>query len=369
MKFSIQRDQLLKPLQLVNGVVERRQTLPILGNILLTITEKKLQITGTDLEVELSGQADVVETSDFGDITVPARKLFDICRALPEQSDLHFNFEHHKLYLQAGNSRFSLVTLPAVEFPKVNQGAQGIEFTIETKKIKTLIMRTQYAMAQQDVRYYLNGSLWEIKQNQLTVVATDGHRLATCKMALQLPQEIESAKIIVPRKAIIEINRLLQEDTNTINVVIGANSIQISNKEFVLTSKLIDGRYPEYQKVIPSGGKSELVIDRDKLKPLLARVAILSNEKYKGVRLTLEPNLLKVTANNPEHEEAEEKIDVEYSGETIEIGVNVTYLLDVLNTVPKGNLVFTFSGSEKGVIIEHQDEEVDALNVVMPMRL
>lgn len=369
MKFNIQRNHLLKPLQLINGVVEKRQTLPILGNVLLSANDNQLHLTGTDLEVELSGRACVENLSEGSEVTVPARKLFDICRALPDETEISFNFEHHKLYLQAGNSRFSLMTMPALEFPNVKEAPEGIHFELEAATFKGLIDRTQFAMAQQDVRYYLNGSLWEINNNTLSVVATDGHRLACCKIALKNEQAIDSAKVIVPRKAILEIGKLLQDDVETISVVISANSIRVSCNEFVLTSKLIDGRYPDYQNVIPKGGKNQLVIDRDILKPILARVAILSNEKYKGVRLSLEEGCLKVTANNPEHEEAEEQIEVAYSGDAIEIGLNVTYLLDVLNTSPKGNLVFTLTDAEKGVILEHENDNVDVLNVIMPMRL
>lgn len=369
MKFNIQRNQLLKPLQLVNGVVERRQTLPILGNVLLSANDDQLFLTGTDLEVELSGQANLASLSDAESVTVPARKLFDICRALPDETEISFHFEHHKLYLEAGNSRFSLMTMPALEFPKVKDAPDGIGFQLDATAFKTLIDRTQFAMAQQDVRYYLNGSLWEISGDTLSVVATDGHRLACCKIALGGEQVIDSAKVIVPRKAIIEIGKLLQDGADTINVVISANSIRVSCNEFVLTSKLIDGRYPDYQNVIPKGGKNQLVIDRDILKPVLARVAILSNEKFKGVRLSLEEGSLKVTANNPEHEEAEEQLSVEYTGDPIEVGVNVTYLIDVLNTSPKGNLVFTLTNAEKGVIVEHQNDDIEVLNVIMPMRL
>ena len=369
MKFTIQRNHLLKPLQLVNGVVERRQTLPILGNVLLSTNDNQLHLTGTDLEVELSGQASLENLSNPEQVTVPARKLFDICRALPDESNINFHFEHHKLYLQAGNSRFSLMTMPALEFPKVKDAPDGIRFQLNTAAFKALIDRTQFAMAQQDVRYYLNGSLWEISGDTLSVVATDGHRLACCKIPLKEGQPIDSAKVIVPRKAIIEIGKLLQDDVETIFVVISANSISVTCNDFVLTSKLIDGRYPDYQNVIPKGGQNKLVIDRDLLKPILARVAILSNEKYKGVRLSLQPGGLKVTANNPEHEEAEENIMVDYTGDPIEIGVNVTYLIDVLNTSPKGSMVFTLTNSDKGVIVEHENDEIDVLNVIMPMRL
>ena len=369
MQFTIERDQLLKPLQLINGVVEKRQTLPILGNVLLSVAEKKLTLTGTDLEVELSGEVKLDNDASSGDITVPARKLFDICRSLPEGSEIKAKAENHKLTLTAANGRFSLSTLPATEFPKTKDAANGVEASIDVAQLKQMIERTQFAMAHQDVRYYLNGSLWEIEKSRLASIATDGHRLALCKIPVQAEAVENSAKVIVPRKAILEIVRIISEAGKTIKFVISANHIRVCSEGFVLTSKLIDGRFPDYQNVIPRDGKSQLSIERDVLKPVLARVAILSNEKYRGVRLVLEDNQLKVMANNPEHEEAEETIEVDYSAERIEIGLNVTYLLDVLNTMPSGKVLFIFSGPEKSVLIEHENDELDALNVVMPMRL
>ncbi len=370
MQFKIERDQLLKPLQLINGVVEKRQTLPILGNVLLTVEAKKLILTGTDLEVELSSEIKLDNTATAGEITVPARKLFDICRSLPEGSEIKVKADNHKLVLMAANGRFSLSTLAAAEFPKTKEAANGIEANVEVAQLKQMIERTQFAMAHQDVRYYLNGSLWEIEKNTLVSVATDGHRLALCKIPLTTNTGEHSAKVIVPRKAILEIVRIVSDTEKTIKFVISANHIQLRGDGFVLTSKLIDGRFPDYQNVIPRPeGQNQLSIARDILKPVLARVAILSNEKYRGIRLILENNQLKIMANNPEHEEAEETIDVNYSADRIEIGLNVTYLLDILNTVPLGNILFMFSGAEKSVLIEHENDNLDALSVVMPMRL
>jgi len=369
MQFTIEREHLLKPLQLINGVVERRQTLPILGNVLLAVKDKILSLTGTDLEVELTYHTKVQKASSEGDVTVPARKLFDICRSLPEGSKLNVKVDHHKLYLNAATSRFSLSTLPAPEFPRAKEATDGITITLDVAQLKQMIERTQFAMAQQDVRYYLNGSLWQIEKNVLTTVATDGHRLALCKIPITNQDDPDTAKVIISRKAILEIARIIQDLDKTINIVIGANHVRIVGDDFVLTSKLIDGRFPDYQNVVPRNGQNELKIERDILKPVLARVAILSNEKYRGVRLSLEQNLLKVMANNPEHEEAEELIDVEYSAETMEIGLNVNYLQDALNTMPVGKALFTFSAADRSVLIEHENDSLEALNVVMPMRL
>ena len=369
MKFTIQREQLLSPLQLVNGVVERRQTLPILGNVLLRVKGKQMRLTGTDLEVELSGTGAVDKLTEAGEITVPARKLFDICRSLPEESIITLKIEAKKLIVSAGNSRFSLVTLPASEFPKVKEEAEGVDFELNVAEFKNVISRTQFAMAQQDVRYYLNGSLWKIEDNTLTVVATDGHRLAMSKVQLSSKEKIASASVIVPRKAIVEIGRVLTDTQETINVVISGKNIRVSGDGFVLSSKLIEGRYPDYLNVVPKNTLSELVVDRDVLKPVLSRVAILSNEKYRGVRLTLNNNALTVNANNPDHEEAEEQLVVDYDGDSFEIGLNVNYLLDALNALPKGNVIFSLSGAEKSIIIEHKNDSSASLNVIMPMRL
>jgi DNA polymerase-3 subunit beta len=370
MKFTIQRDQLLKPLHLLNNVVEKRQTLPILGNVLLTAENELLSLTGTDLEVELCGQAVISKLTDAGEITVPAKKLFDICRSLPDNSELNIKVENHKLFVHAGKSRFNLLTLPALEFPKVKDASDGVRFTVSSAELKLLLDSTQFAMAQQDVRYYLNGSLWHIENNTLTCVATDGHRLAVSHINVEAELAETNAQIIVPRKAIIEMNKIITEASDTIEVVIGANHVKLITEDFVLTSKLIDGRFPDYNNVIPKHNDFKMVVDRDALKPVLTRVAILSNEKYRGVRLTLEENKLKVMANNPEHEEAEEEIDVAYSGDSFEVGLNVNYIIDALNTLPKGNIVFWFGGAEKSVLLEHEKEgNIHALNAIMPMRL
>lgn len=369
MQFTIEREQLLKPLQLINGVVNKRQTLPILGNVLLVANDKRLCLTGTDLEVELTSYADLLTSSIAGDITVPARKLLDICRSLPDSSQLKMKLVAHKLYLTTDNSRFSLNTLPAAEFPRAQEATTGVEVTLNIMQLKQLIERTQFAMAQQDVRYYLNGSLWKIEAGAFITVATDGHRLSYCRFPMPDNGEKNVAEVIVPRKAIAEVMRILPEVDGKIKLVIGTHHMRVVSDDFMLTAKLIDGRFPDCQNVIPRNGNNQLRIDRDVLKPVLSRVAILSNEKYRGIRLNLEKNLLKVSANNPDHEEAEESINVDYSGEAIEIGLNVNYLLDVLNTLPKGNVLFNLVSAEKSILIKYQNDALNALNVIMPMRL
>lgn len=368
MKFSIERDQLLRPLQLVNGVVERRQTLPILGNVLLTIVGDKLQLTGTDLEVELSGTAPLKECTTTGSVTVPARKLLDICRLLPEESILEFTHDAHRLTLVVGKSRYSLATLPATDFPKVKDTLDGTQLTLEATQLKQLIERTQFAMAQQDVRYYLNGTFWHIESNKMTTVATDGHRLALCKIELTQNQAV-TTKVIVPRKAILELARILASNDGSIQILVSANHIRFVGGDIVLVSKLIEGRFPDYQAIIPKNCQQHLRIDRDLLKTILTRVSILSNEKYRGVRLAMNVEQLRVSASNSEHEEATDEVVADFKGEQIEIGLNVNYLLEVLNTVPKGIITLSFLGPDKSVLIEHDADTLDTLNIIMPMRL
>jgi DNA polymerase-3 subunit beta len=371
MKFSIQRDKLLKPLQLVNGVVEKRKNLPILSNILLEVTNTHIKLTGSDLEVELCGMTDVSDVEAPGEVTVPARKLFDICKSLSDGSLLNVELEHHKLFIRSGATKFSLATLPAPEFPKVNEAIEGVSFAIRAAELKQLIDRTQFAMAQQDVRYYLNGTLWQIAQGKLVMVATDGHRLSMCEKSIELSEREVNAKVIVPRKAILEIGKMLGTlEDEMINIVVTGNHLRLTSSEFTLISKLIDGRFPDYQAVIPKGEKTVMDIDRDAARAVLSRVAILCNEKIRGVRMNLEENLLKVTANNPEHEEAEERVPVKYESQTsLEIGLNVNYLLDVLNTLPTGMVKFLFTGQDKGVLIEQENDSLHGIGVIMPMRL
>ena len=369
MQFSIECGKLIKPLQYIQGVVNKRKMSPILNNVLLTTKGNKLCLTGTDREVELTSYATLLSATTAGEVTVSARKLFDICRSLPESSKLSLRLVDHKFHIVAGNSRFSLSTLPATEFPLAKEMGEEVNFTLNTIKLKKMIERTQFAMAQQDVRYYLNGCLWQIKQQELTNVATDGHRLAYCKISVPRDGDKNFANVIVPRKAIVEIMRILPETDEEVHLMIGTNHVRIVNNDFILISKVIDGRFPDYHHVIPRGGNNQLYIDRDTLKPVLSRIAILSNEKHRGVRLSLKKNELKVSANNPEHEEAEESIQVKYSGEIMEIGLNVNYLIDIINTLPKGKVLFTLSGPEKGVLIKHSNDTLEALNVIMPMRL
>ena len=367
MKFVISRDALLKPLNLVAGVVERRQTLPILANVLLVLDKGWLSITGTDLEVELVGRVQLSDGADTGEVTVPARKLVDICKSLPEGSDIEFSVDEGKVLVRSGRSRFTLSTLPARDFPNVEDSIGTHKLTLKQGQLRRLIERTAFAMAQQDVRYYLNGMLWELKSDMLRVVATDGHRLAMCTRADQFDVE-EPKQVILPRKGVLELARLLHDDEGEVTLVIGNNHMRATTEDFTFTSKLVDGKFPDYDRVLPKSADKNIVGARDELRQAFARTAILSNEKYRGVRLMLSDANLQIVANNPEQEEAEEVVSVEYSGDSLEIGFNVSYLLDVLGVLSGEQVRLSLSDPNSSALLEEM-EGGDSLYVVMPMRL
>ncbi|MCG4452892.1 MULTISPECIES: DNA polymerase III subunit beta [unclassified Pseudomonas] len=367
MHFTIQREALLKPLQLVAGVVERRQTLPVLSNVLLVVEGQQLSLTGTDLEVELVGRVSLEEPAEPGEITVPARKLMDICKSLPNDALIDIRVDDQKLLVKAGRSRFSLSTLPANDFPTVEEGPGSLTLSLSQSRLRRLIERTSFAMAQQDVRYYLNGMLLEVQTGILRAVATDGHRLAMCSMAAEIEQT-ERHQVIVPRKGILELARLLTEQDANVSIVLGQHHIRATTGEFTFTSKLVDGKFPDYERVLPRGGDKLVVADRQGLREAFSRTAILSNEKYRGIRLQLAAGLLKIQANNPEQEEAEEEIAVDYNGNQLEIGFNVSYLLDVLGVMTTDQVRLILSDSNSSALVQEADND-DSAYVVMPMRL
>lgn len=369
MKFSIARDTLLKSLNLVAGVVERRQTLPILANVLITLEDDQLSLTGTDLEVELVGRLQLEAGGEPGEVTVPARKLADICKSLPEGSDINISVGDGKATVKSGRSRFTLSTLPARDFPNVEDGTGTHQLTLKQGQLKRLIDRTGFAMAQQDVRFYLNGMLWELENQRFRVVATDGHRLAMCT----LPQKVDvsgdgGTQVILPRKGVLELARLLMEDDADISIVIGSNHIRAMTDDFTFTSKLVDGKFPDYQRVLPRSPDKIVVGSRLELRQAFTRTAILSNEKYRGVRLKLSADSLDIVANNPEQEEAEETVPVQYSGEALELGFNVSYLLDVLGVLSGEQVKMSLADPNSSALLE-ESEDGDSLYVVMPMRL
>lgn len=368
MKFVISREALLKPLNLVAGVVERRQTLPILSNVMLVLEGNQLSITGTDLEVELVGRVVLDQAPvEGGEITVPARKLADICKSLPEGGEIEFSLKDQKVTVKSGRSRFTLSTLAAADFPNVEEGDASQQFTVKQGDLKRLIDRTGFAMAQQDVRYYLNGMLWEVSSGQLRVVATDGHRLALCTLKASIDAAV-SSQVILPRKGVVELARLLMNENEDVEVVIGANHIRATTEEFTYTSKLVDGKFPDYDRVLPKSSTKTIFGSRDDLRQAFSRTAILSNEKYRGVRLLLSDGSLQMLANNPEQEEAEETVSVDYQGDSLEIGFNVSYLLDVLGVLSGDKVKLSLSDANSSVLLE-ESEEGDSVYVVMPMRL
>ena len=369
MQFTIEREKILKPLQLIAGVVERRQTLPILANVLLEVKENELLLTGTDLEVELMGRVMLDQPADSGSITVPARKLMDICRTLPENSTLDITFDAPKLLIRSGRSRFSLATLPANEFPNAEELPGQLEFDITQQDLRGLIERTQFAMAMQDVRYFLNGMLWEVKDGQLSAVATDGHRMALSTISIPVSG---NSQVIVPRKAILELSRLLVDASGEVSVTLGSNQLRVKADDYTFTSKLIDGRFPDYTKVIPKGGDKIVFIEKDILRQALSRVAILANEKHRSVRIELRTNLLRVATNNPEQEEAEEELSLIYQGGDLDIGFNIGYLLDAVSALSTGTVKLTLAGPDNSVRVEAGDDDSSGsvvIYVVMPMRL
>lgn len=367
MQFTISREALLKPLQLVSGVVERRQTLPVLSNVLMVLTGDELALTGTDLEVELIGRVAVGSAKQEGEITVPARKLLDICKSLADDAMVEVTLKDNKLLLKSGRSRFTLTTLPAAEFPRVEEEPDTFSLAIKQDRLSELLEATSFAMAQQDVRYYLNGMLFEVASDYLRLVATDGHRLAMETIAMSNSIG-DTQQLILPRKGIMELARLLADDSEEIVLTFGQNHIRAKVPEYTFTSKLVDGKFPDYNRVLPKGGDRTMMGDCQTLRQAFSRAAILSNEKYRGVRVMLSNNELKIVANNPEQEEAEEVVAVEYDAESIEIGFNVSYLIDVLSTISSKNVKMTLSDPNSSALLE-AEEGSDALYVVMPMRL
>jgi DNA polymerase-3 subunit beta len=366
MKFVISREALLRPLQLVAGVVEKRQTLPVLSNILLDVKGKQLSLTGTDLEVELVGRVTLEEVAMEGEITVPGKKLMDIVRSLPDGSMIEFEQNEQRINIRSGRSRFTLSSLPATEFPNIEEIDGEQPFTVEQAKLRRVIERVAFAMAQQDVRYYLNGMLLEVNASSLRSVATDGHRLATCIVEASGPET--QLQLIVPRKGILELSKLLTEPEDSVTLFLSPNHIRAETGDFTFTSKLVDGKFPDYGRVIPKNGNKVILADRQELRQVFARTAILSNEKYRGVRVLLTSGNLQVFANNPEQEEAEESIAVDYQGDSLEVGFNVSYLQDVLGVIGTDQAKITLSDANSSALLEESDNS-DALYVVMPMRL
>ncbi len=368
MKLTATREQILLPLQGVIGVVERKQTMPILANVLIAAQGSgagRLSFTGTDLEVELvaSGEATVQQA---GEITVPGRKLLEIIRALPDKTQVTLAVEGDKVKVSGGRSRFVLSSLPASEFPMVEEISAQQALIVPQAELKKLIEKTHFSMAQQDVRYYLNGTLLETDVKVLRAVATDGHRLAIAEATLIEPATTPQ-QVIVPRKGILELQRILGNE-GEVQLSIGTNHVRATVGDVRFTSKLIDGKFPEYSRVIPANPTKIVTAARDTLRQSLHRTAILSNEKYRGVRLNLSTGVLAVQAHNPEQEEAEDSVEVSYQGDEVEIGFNVTYLLDALSAVEGETVEIGLTDANSSCLIR-SPATANVRYVVMPMRL
>lgn len=366
MNFECQVEQLLSLLQRVAGAVERKQSLPILSHVFLAAEGGRLNAIASDLELELTAFAEAT-TQASGKTTVPARKFLDIARVLNKGEVVKFSCEDDKkAKIRCGSSKFNLAALPANEFPVMESQLEELEFNIDAAKLVSLAQSTFFSVAQNDVRYFLNGLLLKVDANQITFVGTDGHRLACAKGSVD--SELQERSVILPRKATIEIVRLFGDLDETVTVGLSKNYIRIKSSAFNLCSRLIEGKYPDYKRVIPIRGDNYFSIDKDLLKESLSRVSVLTDDKYRGVRLQLRNGGLNLIVLNPEQETAEEHIEIEYSGSEFDIGFNSSYLLDVLNHIPAGEVQFYLKDSTSSALII-SERLPEAEFVVMPMRL
>jgi DNA polymerase-3 subunit beta len=366
MKFTISREVLLQPLSQVVGVVERRQTLPVLANFMLSARDGRLTVTGTDMEVELISSVPA-EISQDGEITVPARKLLDIIKALPDGANIKFNISDDKATLTAGRSRFTLSTLPASEFPATDQVETLENIAVAEATLKKMMDKTSFAMANQDVRYYLNGLLFDFSGQQLRAIATDGHRLAICDLESSVDITTDR-QLIVPRKGVMELSRMLSGDEDRVTLAIGRNHIRLVKGDTTFTSKLIDGRFPDYKAVVPVGADKQMLVDKATFIQALQRAAILSNEKYKGVKLEAAGSTIKIVAHNPLHEEAVEEIEAELNFDRLAVGFNVTYLLDALMAIDTEQVSLELKDANSSCLVSAPDSDINR-HVVMPLKL
>ena len=363
---QIARDALLKPLQAVSGIVERRHTLPILANVLLEQKDTGLHVTATDLEMQITAVADI-PGKDGQATTVAARKLQDLLRALPEGSMLNVEAAGNKMTVRAGRSRFNLQTMAAGDYPRISLGTEQLQtLSLPQKDLRGLFALAEFAMAQQDIRYYLNGMLLVVDQTSLQAVATDGHRLSWASLAV--PGTYTRQEVILPRKTVLELGKLLADNEEPVTLDILANQVRFRFGNVELVSKVVDGKFPDYNRVIPSGYTKLLDLDRLELLSALQRAAILSNEKFRGVRVVLSDGELRIICTNAEQEEAEEVLEVPYRGDSLDIGFNITYLLDVLQNLDSERVQLGFGDANSSALVSMPDRD-DYKYVVMPMRI
>jgi DNA polymerase III subunit beta len=366
MQIKINREVLLKPLTNVSSIVERRHTLPILSNLLLEAKNNNIQLTATDLEMQISLN---IESKFSGDLstTISAKKLLDICRSLPEGVDIDMQSNDSRITVKAGKSRFNLQTLPAADYPVMTKVAgNNTSIQISQNALKKLLKQVEFAMAQQDIRYYLNGLLFEVNENKLNIVGTDGHRLSFTSTILN--KTYEKTEVILPRKTVVELIKLLDDSENEVNIELSAGQVNFAFDEIRLISKVIDGKFPDYNRVIPVDHKNTFSVNRIAVLTAMQRASILSNEKYRGIRMVLSNNNLKLISTNTEQEEAEEELEIDYTKDTLDIGFNVTYLIDVLNNVNDETINFSFADANSSCLITVPNDE-NYKYVVMPMRI
>jgi DNA polymerase-3 subunit beta len=366
MNIQISRETLLKPLTSVTSIVEKRHTLPILSNLLLEAKQNKIHLTATDLEMQISLSIESATTGDFS-TTISAKKLLDICRSLPDSSEINMATNDSRISLKAGKSRFNLQTLPAADYPVMTktQGESTL-VTIGQRQLKDLLKQVEFAMAQQDIRYYLNGLLFEVIANRLNIVGTDGHRLSFT--STELKQNYDKQDVILPRKTVIELIKLLDDSDEDVQIELASNQVNFSFNNFKLISKVIDGKFPDYNRVIPTGHQNSFTTDRVGVLLAMQRASILSNEKYRGIRMVLSNNNLKLISTNSDQEEAEEELEINYAGDKLDIGFNVTYLIDVLNNTSSEQATFSFADANSSCLITVPNN-TDYKYVVMPMRI
>src|SRR5687768_1106489 len=365
--LQIERDALLKPLQAVTGIVEKRHTLPILSNVLLERKADGLRLVATDLEIQVSTRCEAGKGAGDQNLTVSARKLQDILRSLPDATDVTLDAQNNRLQVKAGKSRFNLQTLPAADFPLLGDaGAPLAKVRVSQKELKELLLLVQFSMAQQDIRYYLNGMLLVLDGEQMRVVATDGHRLSYASGAVA--KQDEKREVILPRKAVLELARLLTESEEPVDIELFASQVKFRFGDIELTTKIIDGKFPDYTRVIPTNYQKHVALDRVLLLQALQRAAILSNEKFRGVRWMLAGNSLRISCTNNEQEEAQEELEVEYAGEALDVGFNINYLLDMLNNVDEPTVDCAFGDANSSMLMT-VPERKEFKYVVMPMRI
>ena len=368
MKFTTEKNEIVDALQMGASIAERRQTIPILANLRIVARDGKVEITATDLEIQIKTLTEVKKVVEEGEITVSARKMSELCRSLPDNEDLEFDLKNGKLAVSSKNFHADFATISALDFPELESKEETNSLSISSSALQRLLNKTAFCMASQDVRYYLNGLLVEYKGGEVNAVATDGHRLALATSPLDKTITIDGERQILPRKAVLELSKILRQENEDIKITFGNSSLSIQDENLDFSTKLIDGKFPDYEKVLPSGDPNSLEVSKESLQSALSRASVLSNEKYRGVRFALDKNTLKLTANNPEKESAEELLDVNYNGNPMEIGFNIGYLLDVLGTIETDNVELNFYGEESSCLIREPGNQAEVY-VIMPMRL